>query len=97
MEFRGRTQPPPDPVEIEGETEHEVAAILDSKLDKRRSAPLMYLVKWTGYEGTPDESTWETAENLEHAPDPDFPRYHKTQRSIFYYFAPTKVFTTTLK
>ena len=62
-------QPPPLPVEIEGEAEHEVAGILDSKLDRHRKEPLVYLVKWTGYEGTPDESTWEPAEHLEHAPD----------------------------
>ena len=60
---------PPLPVEIEGEAEHEVAGILDSKLDQRRKEPLVYLVKWTGYEGTPDESTWDPTEHLEHAPD----------------------------
>jgi hypothetical protein len=67
--FEGRTQPPPLPIEIEGEAEHEVAGILDSKLDRRRANPLVYLVKWTGYEGTPDESSWEPAENVEHASD----------------------------
>ena len=67
--FEGHMQPPPPPVEIEGEAEHEVAGILDSKLDQCHKEPLVYLVKWTGYEGTPDESTWEPAEHLEHAPD----------------------------
>jgi hypothetical protein len=67
--FEGRTQPPPPPLEVEGEAEHEVASILDSKLDRRRKEPLVYLVKWTGYEGTPDESSWEPAVHLQHAPD----------------------------
>ena len=55
--FEGRTQPPPPPLEVEGEAEHEVGGILDSRLDRRRKEPLIYLVKWTGYEGTPDESS----------------------------------------
>ena len=55
--FEGYTQPPLPPVEIEGEAEHEVAGILDSKPDQHHKEPLVYLVKWTGYEGTPDEST----------------------------------------
>ena len=67
--FEGCTQPPPPLVEIKGEAKHEVAGILDSKLDQRCKEPLVYLVKWTGYEGTPDKSTWEPAEHLEHAPD----------------------------
>jgi hypothetical protein len=67
--FEGRTQPPPLPIEVKGEAKHEVAGILDLKLDCRRKEPLVYLVKWTGYEGTPDESSWEPAEHLEHAPD----------------------------
>jgi hypothetical protein len=67
--FEGRLQPPPPTVEIEGEAKHEVAGILDSKFDRRRTEPLIYLVKWTGYEGTPDESSWEPAAHLAHAPD----------------------------
>src|SRR5271169_1425264 len=68
-DFVGRTQPTPSPVIVEGEAEHEVDSILDSRLDRRRRPPLMYLVKWSGYDGTPDESTWEPAVNLEHAPN----------------------------
>jgi hypothetical protein len=67
--FEGRMQPPPLPIEVEGEAEHKVAGILDSKLDRHWKEPLVYLVKWTGYEGMPDESSWEPAEHLEHAPD----------------------------
>jgi hypothetical protein len=67
--FEGCTQPPPLPIEVKGEAEHKVAGILDSKLDRRRKEPLVYLVKWTGYEWTPDESSWEPAEHLQHTPD----------------------------
>jgi hypothetical protein len=67
VHFEGHTQPPPPPIEVEGEDE--VAGILDLKLDHCRKEPLVYLVRWTGYERTPDESSWEPAEHLEHVPD----------------------------
>jgi hypothetical protein len=34
-------QPPPLPIEVEGEAKHEVAGILDSKLDRRQKEPLV--------------------------------------------------------
>jgi len=37
--------PPPPPIEIDGNLEFEVAYILDSKLDRRRRDPLLYLVQ----------------------------------------------------
>jgi hypothetical protein len=67
--FPGRTEPPPAPIELDGEMEYEVSEILSSKLDQRRKEPLMYLIKWTGYEGTDDETSWVLAADLEHAPD----------------------------
>ena len=40
-----RSQPPPPPVEVDGEPEYEITEILDSKLDRRRhQCPLLYLV-----------------------------------------------------
>ena len=60
-------QPPPPPIEVEGETEYEIAAILDSKIDKRRTCKLLYLVRWSGYEGTDEELSWLPANELEHA------------------------------
>jgi len=63
----GRTQPPPPPLEIDGELEYEIAEILSSKLDRRRRPPLMYLVRWDGYAGTPEETSWVRADELEHA------------------------------
>ena len=62
-----RTNDPPPPVEIEGEVEFEIAEILDTKLDRRRRCKLQYLVRWSGYEGTDEETSWITAEELSHA------------------------------
>jgi len=57
--------PLPPPIEIDGSLEFEVAQILDSKLDRQRRDPLLYLVQWSGYEGTPDEYSWTPATDLE--------------------------------
>jgi len=47
-----RMQPPPPPVEVDGEPEFEIAEILDSKVDcRRKSCKLLYLVCWSSYEG----------------------------------------------
>ena len=62
-----RTQPPPPPVEVDGELEYEIAQILDSKIDNRRRSKLLYKVRWAGYEGTPDEEDWLPASELAHA------------------------------
>ena len=62
-----RTNDPPPPVEVDGELEYEIAEVLDSKVDRRRRCKLLYLVRWTGYEGTDDETSWVTADELAHA------------------------------
>ena len=63
-------QPPPPPVEIEGEPEYEIAEILDSKIDRcHRNCNLLYLVCWLGYEGTDEETSWLLATELGHASD----------------------------
>jgi len=64
-----RTADPPPPVEIEGEIEYEIAEILDTKVDRRRRCRLLYLVRWTGYEGTDEETSWLPADELAHAPE----------------------------
>ena len=56
-----RINPPPPPIEINSNLEFEVAQILNSKLDQQRRDPLLYLVQWSGYEGTPDEYSWMPA------------------------------------
>ena len=60
--FPDRIEPPPTPVEIEGELEFEVEAILGCR---KRGRQLQYLVKWKGY--PPEDNSWEPSKNL-HAP-----------------------------
>jgi hypothetical protein len=60
-------QPPPPRVIIDEEPEYEISEILDSKLDKRWACKLLYLVQWSGYEGTDEETSWILANELGHA------------------------------
>lgn len=63
-----RIPDPAPPVEIDGEPEYEIEAILDTKVDFRRTrCPLQYLVQWFGYPGHPQEKEWLPATELEHA------------------------------
>jgi len=48
-------QPPPPPVEVNGEPEFEISEILDSKVDRRCK---------TCYEGTDEETSWLLATEL---------------------------------
>ena len=71
------SQSPPPPVEVDGEPKYEITEILDSKLDQRRcQCPLLYLVRWAGYEGTDDETSWLVATELGHATEL-VTNYHK--------------------
>lgn len=60
-------QPPPPPIEVEGDIEYEIAEIVDSKIDKRRKCKLLYYVRWLGYEGTDEEFSWLPTDELGHA------------------------------
>ena len=61
-------QPPPPPVEVDGEPEFEISEILDSKVDRRRRmCKLLYLVHWSSYEGTDEETSWLLATELGNA------------------------------
>jgi hypothetical protein len=63
-----RVQSLPPPVEVDGEPEFEISEILDTKVDsRRRNCKLLYLVHWSGYEGTDDETSWLLATELGHA------------------------------
>src|SRR5258706_7894880 len=55
--FPQHTQPPPPPVEIDGNIEYEVNEILNSKLDRhfQGTRSFHYLVCWSGYEGTEEK------------------------------------------
>ena len=68
-EIPHREQSPPPPVEVQGELEYEISEVLDSKIDRRRSCKLLYLVRWLGYENTDEEFSWLSAIELEHATD----------------------------
>ena len=59
--------PPPPPVEIDGDFEHEISKVLNSKIDKCHICKLLYLVQWTGYEGTDEETSWLPATELVNA------------------------------
>ena len=65
-EIPNHVQSLPLPVDIEGELEYEISEIIDSKIDKRRSCKLLYLVCWLGYENTDEELSWLPATELEH-------------------------------
>ena len=63
-----RVQPPTPPIEVDGEPEYEIEEILDSKIDRRRRhCQLLYLVRWLGYQGTDDETSWLLATELGNA------------------------------
>jgi Chromo (CHRromatin Organisation MOdifier) domain len=59
----GRLQPPPIPLDIDGEIEYEVEQILlhrDVKIGKRTRRE--YLIKWLGYGH--EHNSWENSTNL---------------------------------
>ena len=65
-----RVQLPPPPVFIDGEPEFKITEILDSKVDQHcRNCKLLYLVRWTGYAGIDEETSWILAMELGNAPE----------------------------
>jgi len=63
-----RIQPLPPPVKVDGEPEFEISKILNSKVDHcRKTCKLLYLVRWSGYEGTDEETSWLLATELGNA------------------------------
>ena len=53
---------------VDVEPKFEISEILDTKIDNRhRTCKLLYLVCWTGYEGTDEETSWILASELGHA------------------------------
>ena len=63
-----RVQSPPPPVMVNDELEFEISEILDTKIDNYRHAcKLLYLVCWTGYKGTDEETSWILTSELGHA------------------------------
>ena len=63
-------QPPPLPVLIDGEPKYKISEILNSKLDNQCCiCKLLYLVKWSRYEGIDEETSWLPANELAHVTD----------------------------
>ena len=61
-------QPLPPPIIVDYEPEFEISEILDSKINNcHRACKLLYLVCWTGYEGTDKETSWIFNSELSHA------------------------------
>ena len=52
---------------VDVEPKFEISEILDTKIDNRHCAKLLYLICWTGYEGTDEETSWILASELGHA------------------------------
>jgi len=62
-----RIQPPSLPITVDDEPKFEISEILDSKIDNHCcTCKLLYLVHWTGYEGTDKEISWILASELGH-------------------------------
>jgi len=55
---------------VDNEPEFKIAKVLDSKLDNWRvQCKLLYLVHWTGYEGTDEEISWIITIKLGNIPE----------------------------
>ena len=62
---QGSTSTPP--IKVDDDFEYEISEILDSKIDKWQKCILLYLVRWTGYDGTDQETDRLSTTELEHA------------------------------
>ena len=64
-----RVQPPLPPIFVDSEPEFEIAKVLDLKIDHWHSkCKLLYLVRWTRYTGTDEETSWILASELSNGP-----------------------------
>ena len=63
--FPSQIREPPPPIQIEGEDEHELDEIIDSRLHYNK---FQYRAKWKGY-GPEEDKVWYRAENLNNAAD----------------------------
>ena len=65
----GRVQPPPPPVDIDGDAGYEVARIINHRDQRVRNGHTRrsYLVEWTGY--GPDHDQWLPSRSLANCPD----------------------------
>ena len=62
-----QVQPPPPLIMADDKPEFKISDILDTKIDNCcHTCKLLYLVCWTGYEGTNKETSWILASELGH-------------------------------
>ena len=66
-QFPNRIQIPEPPIIINSNSKYVISEILDSRIDKQCKCKLLYLVKWAGYEGMDEETSWLLASELRHA------------------------------
>ena len=66
-QFPNRIQVPEPLIIINSDSKYEISEILDSRIDKRCKCKLLYLVKWAGYKGMDEETSWLPASELGHA------------------------------
>ena len=66
-EFPNWTPNPEPPIILDSNSEYKISEILDSHIDKWCKCKSLYLVKWAGYEGTDEETSWLPASKLRHA------------------------------
>src|SRR4051812_39221040 len=59
-DFPGRIPEPPAPIEVEGQVEYEIEAILNSR--QMPSGRIDYKIRWKGYDQNSD--SWEPADNV---------------------------------
>ena len=95
----GHNPPPPEPIQIDNETEYKAEQILDSHKYRNQ---YQYLVKWRGYD--PGHNSWEPATNLTHSQDlvnsfhaqhPSAPRQLSATIFASLHWQPQHTFTTT--
>ena len=60
----GQSNAPPPPVEVDGDEEYKVQAIVNSRYNRSRRR-FEYRVQWEGY----DSATWEPTANVKNSPD----------------------------
>ena len=66
-QFPDQIQIPKPPIIINSDSKYKISEILNSRIDKRCKCKLLYLVKWAGYEGMDEETSWLLASKLGHA------------------------------
>ena len=66
-QFLNQIQIPKPPIIINSNSKYKISEILNSCIDKQYKCKLLYLVKWAGYKGMDEETSWLLASELRHA------------------------------